>query len=74
MVYVSATLEQLFAVAIMDIVAVIGAVPLLVGVNTGIFPVPKRANPIAALEFVHAYVVPDTPLVNTISVVGIPLQ
>ena len=74
MIYVSATLEQLFAVAIIEMVAVIGAVPLFVGVNTGIFPVPEAANPIAVLEFVHAYVVPDTPLVNTISVVGTALQ
>ena len=74
MVYVSATLEQLFAVAIMEMVAVIGAVVLFVGVNTGIFPVPEAAKSIAVLEFVHAYVVPVTPLVNTISVVGTALQ
>ena len=53
-IYVSATLEHPFAVAIIDTVAVIGAVPLLVGINTGIFPVPESANPIAVLELVHA--------------------
>ena len=74
MTYISATLEQLFAVAITDIVPVIGAVPLLVGVNTGIFPDPEAAKPIAGLELVQVYVVPDTPLVNTISVVGTALQ
>ena len=54
MIYVSAILEHPFAVAIIEIVAVIGAVPLFVGVNTGIFPVPESAKPIAALELVHA--------------------
>ena len=54
MVKVSATLEQPLAVAITDMVAVIGAVPLLVGVNTGMFPVPAAARPIAILELVQA--------------------
>ncbi len=35
------------------IVAVIGAVPLFVGVNTGMFPVPEAASPIPVLEFVQ---------------------
>ena len=43
-----------FAVAIIDIVPVIGAVVLFVGVNTGIFPDPEAAKPIAGLELVHA--------------------
>ena len=54
MVKVSAALEQPLAVAIIEIVADIGDVPLLVGVNTGIFPVPEATSPIAVLEFVHA--------------------
>ena len=55
MVYVSAALEQPLAVAITEMVADIGAVPLLVGVNAGIFPTPLvGVNPIKGLEFVHA--------------------
>jgi hypothetical protein len=54
MVNVSATLEHPLAVAITDMLAVIGAVPPLVGVNTGIFPVPEAGSPISVLEFVHA--------------------
>ena len=54
MVKVSAVLEQPLAVAITEMVADIGDVPLFVGVNTGIFPVPEAASPIAVLEFVHA--------------------
>ena len=53
-VNVSAVLEQPLAVAITEIVAVIGAVPLLVGVNTGMFPVPAATKPIAVLELVQA--------------------
>ncbi len=74
MVKVSAVLAHPLAVAIIEMIAVIGAVVLFVGVNTGIFPVPEAANPIAGLEFVQVYVVPATPLVNTISVVGTALQ
>ena len=53
-VNVSAVLEHPLAVAITDIVAVIEAVPLFAGVNTGMFPVPEAANPIVVLEFVQA--------------------
>ena len=53
MVNVSATLEHPLAVAITDMLAMIGAVPPLVGVNTGILPVPEAASPIAVLEFVQ---------------------
>ena len=74
MVKVSAVLAHPLAVAITDIVAVIGAVVLFVGVNTGIFPVPEATKPIAVLEFVQVYVVPATPLFNTISLVGTALQ
>lgn len=35
-------------------VAVIGAVPLLVAVNAGTDPVPLAARPMAVLELVHA--------------------
>ena len=52
-VKVSATLAHPLAVAITDMVAVIGAVPPLVGVNTGMLPIPEAASPIAVLEFVQ---------------------
>ena len=74
MVNVSAVLEHPLAVAITDIVAVIGFIPLFVGVNTGIFPVPEAANPIAVLELVHVYDVPVTAFVNTIGFVITALQ
>jgi hypothetical protein len=54
MVNVSATLAQPLAVAITERVAVMGAVPPLVGVNTGMLPVPAAINPIAVLELVQA--------------------
>ena len=37
-------------------------------------PVPEAAKPIAVLELVHVYVVPVTPFVNTIGLVGTALQ
>ena len=57
-IYVSATLEQPLAVAIIEIVPVIGAVPLLVGVNTGIFPAPGEARPTETFEFTQLKIVP----------------
>jgi hypothetical protein len=54
MVYCSEVLGHPLAVAMTDILAVIEAVPLFTGVNTGIFPAPFAINPIAGLELVHA--------------------
>ena len=36
-----------------EMVPEIGTVPLLVAVNTGIFPLPEAAKPIEAFVFVH---------------------
>ena len=53
MVNVSAILEHPLAVAITVMVDVTGVVPPLVGVNTGIFPLPEAASPILGLVLVH---------------------
>ena len=55
---------------------VIGDVPIFVVEKVGMFPFPDAANPIAALLFVHAYVVAPTVLVvaNVMAVVKLPLQ
>jgi hypothetical protein len=74
MVNVCAGIGQPLAVAITEIVAVIGAVPLFTGVNTGMFVFPFAPNPIAELELVHAYVVPVTVFVKGITDVKTPLQ
>jgi hypothetical protein len=63
-----------FAVGVTVIVATTGAVPLLIAVNDGIFPVPLTANPIDGSLFVHVYVVPATGPVNVITNVVAPLQ
>lgn len=55
-------------------VAVIGAVPVLVAVNAGVFPVPLAARPMAVLELVHAKVVPATPLVKLLAATAPPLH
>ena len=49
-----------FAVGVIVIVDVIGAVVAFVTVNEGIFPEPLAARPIAVLLFVHVNVVPLT--------------
>jgi hypothetical protein len=74
MVNVSAVLGQPLAVAITEMVAVMGAVPLFTGVNAGMFVFPFAPNPIAELELVHAYVVPVTVFVKGITDVKTPLQ
>lgn len=53
-------------VGVTVIVAVIALVRLLAVTNDGIFPVPLAANPIEGLLFTQLYVVPATPLLNTI--------
>ena len=63
-------------VGITDIVATIGLVVLLIGVNTGIFPVPEALSPIPKVSFVHVYdVVPVVfEVVNGIAVDAAPAQ
>jgi len=41
-------------------VAVSGAVPVLMAVNAGIFPNPAAARPMAVLELTQLYTVPGT--------------
>ena len=74
MVYVEGVPGQPLAVGVTVIVAVIGAVPALVAVKAGVLPVPLAARPIAALELVHAKVVPATPLVKLLAATAPPLQ
>jgi hypothetical protein len=50
------------------IVAVIGAVPVLIPPKDGTLPEPEAARPMVLLLFVHVKVVPLTALVRTITV------
>ncbi len=65
---------QVLAEGVTVIVAVIGAVPVLVAVNEGRAPVPLAASPIAVLLLVQVNVVPLTGLVNVIAEVVAALQ
>jgi hypothetical protein len=65
---------QPFAEGVMVIVAVIGAVPVFVAVNEGIFPDPLAASPMAVLLFVQVKVVPATGLVKVFNGTFAPLQ
>ena len=51
---------QPFAEGVTVIVAVIGALVMLVAVNAAILPVPLAAKPIDVVLFVQEYVVPET--------------
>jgi hypothetical protein len=51
---------QLLARGVMAMVAVMGAVPVLIAVKEGIFPVPLAGNPTAGCEFSQEKVVPLT--------------
>jgi hypothetical protein len=55
-------------------VAVTGAVPVLVAVNAGVLPVPEAASPIEALVLVHANVPPAGVLVKAEAATLPPLQ
>lgn len=63
-------------VGVTVIVAVTGAVPGLVAVKEGRFPVPEAPRPIEILLLVHAYVTvpPDTDVVKMTGAVADPLQ
>ena len=63
-----------FAVGVTVIVAITGAVPALVAVKDGIFPVPLPTNPMDGVLLTHAKVEPDTGPVIVINVVLAPLQ
>ena len=63
-----------FAVGVTVIVAITVAVPLLVAVKEGMFPVPLAASPMDGVLLTHAKVEPDTGPVIVINVVLAPLQ
>ena len=63
------------AAGIMEMSAIKGAIPGLVALKTGMFPVPLGASPLAGMLLVHEKVVPGpTGLETGISVVITPLQ
>ncbi len=62
------------AVGVTVIVAVIGAVVVLVAVKAGTFPEPLAARPTAVLLLVHVNVVPVTGPVNVVAGAVAPLQ
>ena len=65
---------QPLAVGVTVTVDVTGLAVLFVPVKEGVFPVPLAARPIAALEFVHANVVPGVVLVKRPAATVAPLQ
>ncbi len=65
---------QLVEAGVAVIVAVIGAVPVLVAVKPGILPVPLAGNPIAGLELVQLIVAGVMVPPNITGTVVIPLQ
>jgi hypothetical protein len=66
--------EHPFAIGITVMVATTGAVPALVAVKDGMFPVPLAARPMEGVELTHAKDVPATELPRVIKVVVAPLQ
>ena len=65
---------QLFAVGVIVMVAVMGAVVVLVAVNEGTLLVPLAARPMAVLLFVHVKVVPLTGPDNVVAGALVLLQ
>jgi hypothetical protein len=65
---------QPFAVGVTVIVAVTAVAPVLLAVNTGVFPLPLAPRPIVVLELVHANVVPAVGLVKADAGTEAPLQ
>ena len=68
-VNVFGALVQPAFVPVTETVAVTGAVPVFVAVKAAMLPVPEAANPIDAVLFVQAYVVPVRLLANVTAVV-----
>ena len=66
--------EQLFAVGVIVIVALIGKLVPLVAVKDGTMSDPLAANPIEVLLFVQVKLVPETGPVNIVALVIVPLQ
>jgi len=65
---------QLFAVGVIVMVAVMGAVVVLVAVNEGTLPEPLAARPMAVLLFVQVKVVPLTGPDNVVAGAVVLLQ
>ena len=74
MVNVWAAPGQPAADGVTVIVAVTGAVPVLIAANAGIFPLPDAAKPIDALLFVQLKVVPLTAPEKATRFVEAPLH
>ena len=65
---------QALAVGVTVIVAVTGALPVLVALKEAMLPLPFAARPIEGSLLVQAYVVPATGFVNVTAVVATPLH
>ena len=65
---------QPFAVGVTVIVAVTGALPVLVAVKEAMFPLPAAAKPMEVVLLVQAYVVPAPGLLKVPAVVAPPLH
>ena len=74
MVNVCAAPGQPAADGVTVIVAVTGAVPVLIAANAGIFPLPDAAKPIDVLLFVQLKVLPPTAPEKVIRLVVAPLH
>ena len=74
MVNISGVPEQPNATGVTVMVAVIGALVVLLAVNAAIFPVPFAANPTEVLSFVQLNAVLPTVPVNVIAFVVAPLH
>ena len=74
MVKVSGVPGHPLAVGVTVMVAVTGAVPVLVAVKAPMLPLPDAPKPMEASLFVHAYVVPVTLPVKFTAVVVAPLH
>jgi len=74
MVNVCAAPGQPAADGVTVIVAVTGAVPVLIAANAGIFPLPDAAKPIDVLLFVQLKVVPLTAPEKATRFVEAPLH
>ena len=74
MVYVDGTPGHPLMVAVTEMVAMIGAFPVLVALKDGISPVPLSVSPIAVFEFIQLKVPPAGVLAKVVPVTVSPLQ
>ena len=66
--------KQPFAYGTADIIAITGALVVLIAVKEGIFPAPEPARPIEGWLLLQVTVVPLTALVKFIALVAAPLH